>query len=80
MKVKTSITLSEDLLDQLDDLPGTASRSAQIERILSAYLHRRALDLEQARDRALLDRDADLLNAEAADVLEYQTLWTDADG
>ena len=79
MKVKTSITLSEDVLEQLDGLEGSESRSALIERILRAFLRRRALDEVQARDRALLDRDADVFNAEALDVLEFQSTWLDVD-
>ena len=79
MKVKISITLSEDVLEQLDGVAGAESRSALIERILRAFLHRRALDAVQARDRALLDREADVFNAEALDVLEYQAPWLDID-
>ena len=79
MKVKTSITLSEDVLEQLDDVAGSESRSALIERILRAFLQRRALDAVQARDRALLDRNADVFNAEALDSLEYQSPWLDSD-
>jgi predicted transcriptional regulator len=79
MKVKTSITLSEDVLEQLDDVAGSESRSALIERILRAFLQRRALDAVQARDRALLDREADVFNAEALDVLEYQAPWLEID-
>ncbi|MCH7565075.1 MAG: hypothetical protein IH968_14770 [Gemmatimonadetes bacterium] len=79
MKVKTSITLSEDVLEQLDGVAGSESRSALIERILRAFLRRRELDEVQARDRALLDRDADVFNAEALDVLAYQAGWLDAD-
>lgn len=79
MKVKTSITLSEEILAQLDCVEGSESRSALIERILHAFFRRRALDDEQARDRALLDREADLFNSEALDVLEYQTVEWEAD-
>jgi len=79
MKVKISITLSEDVLEQLDGVVGGESRSALIERILRAFLHRRALDAVQARDRALLDREADVFNTEAHDVLEYQAPWLDVD-
>ena len=78
MKVKTSITLSEEVLAQLDCVEGSESRSALIERILRAFFRRRALDDEQARDRALLDRNADLFNSEALDVLEYQTVEWEA--
>ena len=77
--MKTSITLSEDVLEQLDDVAGSESRSALIERILRAFLQRRALDAVQARDRALLDRNADVFNAEALDSLEYQSPWLDSD-
>jgi len=79
MKAKTSITLSKDVLAELDCVAGSESRSALIERILRAYLRRRALGEEQSRDRALLDREADTFNAEALDVLEYQSAWLDAD-
>ena len=79
MKVKTSITLSEDVLEQLDGVAGSESRSALIERILRAFLRRRALDETEARDRALLDRDAKMFNAEALDVLEFQAAWLDVD-
>ena len=79
MKVKTSITLSEEVLEQLDRVVGSDSRSALIERILRTFLHRRALDEEQAVDRALLDTDADVFNSEALDVLEYQAAWLAAD-
>ncbi len=79
MKVKTSITLSEDLLDELDRLAGAGSRSALIERIVSAFLHRRRVEESDARDRMLIDEHADALNAEALDVLEYQSAWLDLD-
>ena len=79
MKVKTSITLSEDVLEQLDGVAGSESRSALIERILRTFLHRRALDEVEARDRALLDRNADVFNSEALDVLEYQSVRLHAD-
>ena len=70
MKVKTSITLSEDLVKSIDRATQKhESRSEVIERLLRdslAALARRAVD---ARDRALIDRHADRLNAEMADVL-----------
>ncbi len=75
MKVKTSITLSEDLLDEVDRAAGAESRSAFIESVLKVFLRRRALDQEQDRDRLILDRAASSLNDEASDVSEYQTRW-----
>ncbi len=75
MKVKTSVTLSEDLLTQVDLAAGSESRSAFIERVLRGFLRRSALLEEQEYDRALLDRAAGALNEEAADVMAYQATW-----
>lgn len=73
MKVKTSITLSQEVLAAIDAITGSAgSRSAVIERALRAYMRRRARAAERARELARLNRAADRLNAEAADVLAYQ--------
>lgn len=79
MKVKTSITLSEDLLDALDHAVGDGSRSALIEKVLRSYLRERALEVEQQRDRALIDASADEMNAEVLAVLEIQNAWLDAE-
>ena len=73
--MKTSITLSEDLLDEVDRAAGSESRSTFIEGVLRGFLRRRALDEEQDRDREILDRVAEALNEEALDVLRYQTTW-----
>ena len=75
MKVKTSITLSEDLLDEVDRAAGSESRSSFIEAVLRGFLRRRELNQEQDRDRGILDRVAEALNKEALDVLHYQTTW-----
>jgi metal-responsive CopG/Arc/MetJ family transcriptional regulator len=75
MKVKTSITLSEDILDEVDRAAGSESRSTFIEGVLRGFLRRRALNREQDRDREILDRVAEALNEEAMDVLRYQTTW-----
>ena len=73
MKVKISITLSEDLLDEVDRAAGSESRSSFIEGVLRGFLRRRALN--QDRDREILDCVAEALNEEASDVLRYQTTW-----
>jgi metal-responsive CopG/Arc/MetJ family transcriptional regulator len=73
MKAKTSITLSKDVLMKVDRLAGSKqSRSAFIERVLRGYLESRAKAALQARDLELLNKAADRLNIEAAEVLEYQ--------
>lgn len=73
MKAKTSLTLSEDLLDTLDRMasPGL-SRSAFIEQILRDFVERRAQQGRDARDIAAINRHAAELNAEMEDVLSFQ--------
>ena len=73
MKEKTSITLSGDVLTAIDRLAGSKqSRSAFIERVLRQFLRQRARAAVQARDLERINAAAQRLNAEAADVMEYQ--------
>jgi len=73
MKEKTSITLSTEVLAGVDELAGSKhSRSSFIERVLRSYLRQRAREQAQARDLDRLNQAAHRLNAEAADVIEYQ--------
>jgi metal-responsive CopG/Arc/MetJ family transcriptional regulator len=72
MKVKTSVTLSADTMRELDRVAGRSSRSHVIETAVSEYLVRRARAARDARDRELLDQQADALNEEAADALAFQ--------
>jgi len=73
MKVKTSITLSEDILKSLRRAANRGeSRSETIERLLRESLAARTRQAADARDLALINRHAEKLNAEADDVLGYQ--------
>ena len=73
MKEKTSITLSSDVLAKVDNLAGSKiSRSALIETILRGYFRDRTRRRTHARDLERINAAADRLNAEAADVMEYQ--------
>ena len=73
MKVKTSITLSEDLVKGLARVARRGeSRSETIERLLRNGMAAEARRAADARDRTLIDRHADALNEEAEDVLGYQ--------
>ena len=75
MKEKTSITLSGDVLAAIDRIAGSKqSRSAFIERVLREFLRQRARAAVQARDLERLNAAAQRLNAEAADVMQYQAL------
>jgi len=73
MKEKTSITLSQDLLEGIDRLAGPqGSRSAFIERVLRRYLRERVRAETHARDLERINHAADKLNSEVMDVLDYQ--------
>lgn len=78
MREKTSITLSKEVITQVDKLAGAKeSRSAFIERVLRKYMRERKRAALNARDLERINRAADRLNREAADVLEYQALDSD---
>jgi len=75
MKEKTSVTLSKDVLRQIDRLAGSkGSRSSFIERILRRYLRERKLKTIHANDLRLINAAARRLNQEAEDVLQYQAI------
>lgn len=76
--MKTSVSLSEDVLRELDKRAGSReSRSAYIERVLRQHLEERVRGRRNARDRNRIDAAAERLNAEAATVLEDQASWLD---
>lgn len=72
MRVKTSITLPEELLKSIDR--ADSNRSAFIERASRAYLARLEKARREAKDAEIINRNATRLNEEAMDVLEYQGL------
>jgi metal-responsive CopG/Arc/MetJ family transcriptional regulator len=75
MKVKTSITLSEELLDAIDKQSSQfKNRSDFIEAAVRAYIANIIRDEQDSRDLAIINREADRLNREAADVLAYQVI------
>jgi len=76
MRTKTSVSLTEELLAEIDRVAGRdTNRSEFLERAAwdrIAVLKRRRRD---ARDRRIIDRQARTLNSEALDVLDYQADW-----
>ena len=76
MKVKTSITLSQELLKAADKRAKQQrrTRSDLIEAAVRAFIHQLTRDERNARDLETINRNADSLNQEANDVLEYQVL------
>ena len=76
MKVKTSITLSEELVKAVDARAKQSkkNRSDFIETAVWAFIGQMIRDELNARDMEIINRRADRLNEEAADVLAYQVI------
>ena len=73
MKVKTSITLSSEVIRLIDRHHAEyRSRSEFLEQAARRLLAQLARTKEEQRDLRIIDRHADALNAEAEDVLSYQ--------
>ena len=73
MKVKTSVTLSNELIEAIDKYGQPyKNRSDFIEAAIWAFIKQIIRDQENARDIEIINRNADRLNAEALDVLAYQ--------
>lgn len=75
MKVKTSVTLTADLLEAIDQQAGPRkNRSDFIEKAVRAYIAQAVRDAQNAKDLEIINRRAKRLNEEAADVLSYQVV------
>ncbi len=74
MKRKTSITISQDILELVDEqVKDENSRSAFIEVAIRTYLEVLKRQKRDQNDLSIISQNADSLNREAADVLRYQT-------
>jgi metal-responsive CopG/Arc/MetJ family transcriptional regulator len=76
MRTKTSVSLTKELLAEIDKVAGRdVNRSEFLEKAAwdrVALIKRRR---REARDGQILRRNSVTLNAEAADVLKYQADW-----
>ncbi len=73
MRVTTSITISEQLLKEVDALAQAPNqRSVFIETALREYLKRKRREARDRNDLELINNAAAELNKEAEDVLSYQ--------
>ena len=73
MKVKTSITLSDEVLEAIDLHIGEyRSRSEFLETAARKFIAQLVRKEAERRDLEIINRCADSLNAEAEDVLTYQ--------
>lgn len=73
MKIKTSITLSEELLSTIDDMvDASQNRSQFLETAAWEYIGKLRRAQMNQRDIEIINQRADYLNSEVADVLAYQ--------
>lgn len=73
MKVKTSVTLAEELVQEMDTLTDRyGNRSALVEQAVRTFLAAERQRVRDTRDLEILNRKAAKLNKEAREVLEYQ--------
>jgi metal-responsive CopG/Arc/MetJ family transcriptional regulator len=73
MKVKTSVTLSKDIVSLIDQhAEGENKRSAFIELAVRTYLDILNRQKRDSADLQTINRLSEKLNKEAADVLTYQ--------
>jgi metal-responsive CopG/Arc/MetJ family transcriptional regulator len=72
MRVKTSISVPEELLREIDRID--FNRSRFFERAARTYLAEIKKRRRDTRDAAILEAQSSRLSKEALDVLEYQNL------
>lgn len=73
MKIKTSITLSSDLLKTLDRMErGSKNRSRLIEEAVIFFLAQKKRARRDAKDLKIMNEEAESINQEAEDALTYQ--------
>lgn len=73
MKVKTSITISDNILNDIDHINGKSkNRSLFIEKAVISYLEEIKKRKEDKKDLKIINESADRLNNEAEDILDFQ--------
>lgn len=76
MKVRTSVTLPKELLVKVDALTGTKhSRSAVVESALRDYVAKERRKTLNTRDIEIINANADLINKQVEETLEFQAEW-----
>jgi len=72
MKVKTSISLSSDILEKVQTVTSVGNRSDFIEKALWYYLDILQRDTRNKKDLEIINDSANRLNNEALDTLGFQ--------
>jgi metal-responsive CopG/Arc/MetJ family transcriptional regulator len=74
MKVKTSVSLSEECLRDLDELSAGANRSALIEAAVVEFIARRRRKSRGLEDRRIIADNAEALEQDMRETLEFQAI------
>ena len=75
MKIKISISISEDLIRAIEPFTELyGSRSSLIEQAIREFIAAKTREKRDANDLIILNERACVLNKEAIDVLHYQTV------
>jgi metal-responsive CopG/Arc/MetJ family transcriptional regulator len=74
MKVRTSVTISSELLLKLNELAGKR-RSEIIEMALNDYFRKNTTKKSRQSDVETINKNADLINKQVAETLEFQAEW-----
>jgi len=76
MRVRTSVTLPKDLLVKVDALTGKKhKRSAIVELALRDYVTKENGKKLNTRDIEIINANADLINKQVKETLEFQAEW-----
>ena len=76
MRVRTSVTLPKDLLVKIDALAGKKhQRSAIVESALRDYVAKENGGKLNTRDIEIINKNADLINKQVEEILEFQAEW-----
>lgn len=73
-RIETTVNLPKDLLEQARNLAQGGQLSNLIEEALRALVKKAMRAERDKRELEVINRNADALNAEALDVLEYQQI------
>lgn len=74
MRIRTSVTLPEELVIKLNALSGK-KRSEFFERALREHLAKDAPKKLNHKDIEIINRNADLINRQVEETLEFQADW-----
>jgi len=76
MKIKTSITISKNLIKEIDAVvQNSGNRSRFIEEAIISYIEKKRRISRDKKDFDLINAKEKLLNKEASDVLSYQVKY-----